>query len=114
MTEETPEEIKASLAKEHDDTLERLHRIALTGSKYKTELDTVASKIFALLEEWLNTRYVGSCSAVSALGDHVRKSAKDGDQLLYSIKLEADQLVIDENVLVQKYREAPKSSREMS
>ena len=110
LTEETPEEIKASLAKEHDDTLERLHRIALTGSKYKTELDTVASNIFALLEEWLNTRYVGSCSAVSALGDHVRKSAKDGDQLLYSIKLEADQLVIDENVLVQKHREAPKSS----
>ncbi|QDZ23339.1 hypothetical protein A3770_10p58570 [Chloropicon primus] len=110
LAEDSPDELKEALAKEHHDALKRLHRVVTAASKYKTDLDTISSNIFALLKEWLNARYVGSCSAVSALGDTIRQAAKAGEKLLYSIKIEADQLIIDENVLVNKCREAPKSS----
>ena len=109
LGEEVSEDIKQALDREYHNVLQRLHRISLSALKYKTDLDTVSSNILELLNKWLNTRYVGSCSAVSALGDTVRQAAKDGEQLLYSIRIEADQLVIDENILVRKASRAPES-----
>ena len=110
LGEDAPEEIKEALEKEQHCAVQRLHRVATSALKYNSDLSTISNNIFELLKEWLNTRYVGSCSSVSALGETIREAARSGEKLLYSIKLEADQLVIDENVLVSKYREAPKSS----
>ena len=99
---ELSEETIETLKKEQDTVLQRLQRLTLSARKYIEDLKTLSANMDKSLKEWSHERYVGECSAVSVLGDTVREAANQGNKLLYDLRLEGDQFIVDETVMTTK------------
>ncbi|KAK9868084.1 hypothetical protein WJX84_004232 [Apatococcus fuscideae] len=76
----------------------RLQRIAERSQAHQAQLQEMADSTNAQVAAWQEQRFQGECSAVAALHQLASQAVMDAKTLPHTLRLEGDQLVIDEEI----------------